>query len=179
MLCEKCKKNEAVVFYKETVNGKTKSMALCEKCAREAEDAGEIKGMSGGFFEDTFAGVNSIFGSLFGLPQYHQKAIGETKKSTLCGATFDDLVREGKAGCPECYKTFSDELSGTIAKIHGTTSHTGNAPARFRAGREKKRQIASLEAELKEAVASEEYEKAAELRDRLKELKSDAEKDGE
>ena len=44
MLCEKCNKNEAVVYYKETVNGKTTSLSLCRKCAvrLNEEKAGRI-----------------------------------------------------------------------------------------------------------------------------------------
>ncbi len=181
MLCEKCGKNQAVVFYRESVNGKEKSLSLCEHCAAEAERSGEIEKLdfSQGFWSDPFKDMNSIFGTLFGVPQYQKKQLGEAKKCPLCGATFQDLVSEGKAGCPECYKTFADELSGTIGRIHGATSHTGSAPGKFRAGRERRREISSLEHELKSAVSDENYERAAEIRDRLRELRGESGKDGE
>ena len=51
--------------------------------------------------------------------------------------------------------------------------HTGAAPAKYMEGREKKKQIEAVEKELHDAVAAEEYEKAATLRDKLRELKSD------
>lgn len=171
MLCEKCKKNEAVVFYKEIVNGQKRSFSLCEKCAAEMESTGGIHKMNDTIWSEPFGDVSSIFGSLFGLPKYQPRAVSEVKKCTLCGAAFSDLVSEGKAGCPECYRVFAEELSPTVTRIHGAAVHTGGAPERHRAGRERKAQIASLEADLKTAIAAEEYENAACIRDKLKELR--------
>lgn len=177
MLCERCKKNDAVLFYKESVNGKEKSLALCEKCAAEAEKKGEIGNISFSdpFFSHSADSIDKLFGSLFGLPQYKQKTLSASKKCSLCGATFADLVSEGKAGCPECYKVFADELADTINNIHGTTVHNGNAPSRFRHDREKKKKIKNLQDELKKAVHEEQYERAAEIRDELKALKNEEE----
>lgn len=179
MLCDKCKKKDATFFYNESVNGQKKSLALCSDCASEAEKSGEIGALDfpKKTYFDPFEDMNSIFGSLFGTPQYQKKSIGEVKRCTLCGAEFRELVAEGKVGCPECYKVFADELSHTIAKIHGTTAHNGSSPARFEEGRERKLKIKTLEAELKKAVAEEEYERAAQLRDELRALKE--EKEGE
>lgn len=179
MLCERCKKNNAAVFYKESINGREKSLALCEKCAAEAESKGEIEKISLGdpFFSEQIGSIDKLFGSLFGLPKYKQTTLPDSKKCTLCGATFADLVSEGKAGCPECYKVFADELADTINRIHGTTVHNGNAPSRFRYDREKKKKIESLEDELKKALKEERYERAAEIRDELKILRKEEEGD--
>ena len=35
MKCEKCGKNEATMYYKETVNGVTREMHLCPECAQK------------------------------------------------------------------------------------------------------------------------------------------------
>ena len=175
MLCEKCKKNEATVFYRESVNGKERSLALCPECAKEAKNKGEIEDVfehesffGSGFFDDTFAGADKLFGSLFGMRELPGRTKEKVKKCPLCGSTFSDLVNTGKAGCPECYVTFAEELSPTISRIHGTTSHVGGAPADYKKDREKKEKIRTLEAELKAAVKNEEYERAAKLRDELR-----------
>lgn len=175
MICDKCKKNEAVVFYNESVNGQKKSLALCADCAAEAEKSGEIStfDIHKKMLYDPFEDMNSIFGSLFGIPQYTKKALSEAKRCNLCGAEFSDLVADGKVGCPECYKVFADELRGTIAKIHGTTSHSGVSPSRFEKGKERKKKIEALEAELKKAISEEEYERAATLRDEIRALKEE------
>ena len=175
MLCEKCKKNEATVFYRESVNGKEKSLSLCAKCAEEAKKKGELEDVFGnngflnaGFFDDTFSGADKLFGSLFGMRELPGRTRDKVRKCSLCGSTFSDLVSSGKAGCPECYRTFAEELKPTISRIHGVTSHVGGAPAAYRKDREKKEKIRNLEAELKAAVRDEEYEKAAKLRDELR-----------
>ena len=41
MLCEKCSKNEATVFYREIVNGKEKKYSLCSDCAAKLEKEGK------------------------------------------------------------------------------------------------------------------------------------------
>lgn len=177
MLCEKCNKNPATVMYKENINGHVKSFALCAKCASELTEMpgyGKSVYSQGDSLGDVFENVNSLFGSLFGLPaQQVRRQTGEEKKCTLCGAAFAELVKEGKVGCPECYKVFAEELAPTISRIHGTGVHMGTAPERYKEGRERKERIAELESKLKRAVEAEEYEEAAKLRDELRKLKSE------
>lgn len=175
MLCEKCNKNEATVFYRENVNGHKKSYALCKECAEACEAAGEIGklGFEEDFWSSHYSGMDSIFKGLFGQTPYLKKSPAQAKKCSLCGAVFSELVSDGKVGCPECYKTFADELASTISRIHGSCTHIGDSPEKYKAGREKKERIASLEKRLKEALETEEYEKAAELRDELRAVKSE------
>ena len=164
-------------MYKENINGHVKSFALCAKCASELTEMpgyGKSVYSQGDSLGDVFENVNSLFGSLFGLPaQQVRRQTGEEKKCTLCGAAFAELVKEGKVGCPECYKVFAEELAPTISRIHGTGVHIGTAPERYKEGRERKERIAELESKLKRAVEAEEYEEAAKLRDELRKLKSE------
>ena len=160
-------------MYKENINGHVKSFALCSKCASELTEVSGI-GKSAYNTGDVFDNMNSIFGSLFGLPAHQiRRQTEDEKKCNLCGSTFAELVKEGKAGCPECYKVFADELAPTISRIHGTGVHKGTAPERYKEGRERKEKIAELEMKLKKAVEAEEYEEAAKLRDELRKLKSE------
>ncbi len=168
MLCEKCGKNEATVMYKESVNGKTSSYALCSECASRLGILGTTKKVG----VDPFENMSSLFGTLFGISPYKSHTSVEEKKCGLCGATFRELAADGMVGCPNCYREFADELSETIAKIHGCSHHTGGAPSEFAAHRERKRELEETERLLREAVAAEEYEKAATLRDKLRELKN-------
>lgn len=169
MLCERCKKQEATIHYKENINGKRNSYALCAECAAELGAFDSTKKL----INDPFENMNSLFGTLFGISPYKEIMGTEEKRCDLCGATFRELAAEGKAGCPRCYSIFSDELAPTIAKIHGRTVHTGSAPAEFKAEHEKEKLIKSVANELRDAVAAEEYEKAATLRDRLRELRGE------
>jgi len=174
MLCEKCGKKEATFYYKENVNGTEKSYTLCADCAAELQKNGTLSGVSSS--GDPFGQLHKLFtedklfGSLFnvGLMQPESR---ETQKCPLCGSTFAVLAKNGKAGCPGCYEAFETELMPSIRRIHGRSMHTGKTPARFRAKNERKQKIAAMEKELKDAVGSENYERAAELRDQLRSLR--------
>ncbi len=173
MLCEKCGQKEATCYYKENVNGNVKTYHLCRDCAADMQKSGEI----GTFFgEDPFGKMmglfsgDDFFGSLLGAPQQLTER-AKPKACPLCGGTFQDMVKAGKAGCPSCYEAFADELAPSIRRIHGRGSHTGKAPARFQAENEKKQRITQLEADLKAAIQAEEYEMAAQIRDELKALR--------
>lgn len=166
MKCTKCNKKEATVFYREIVNGKETSWALCPDCAAEKEkESGKAVFPE---IPDIFAG--GLLGSLFSVAP---KKSREEKKCTLCGATFRQLCEEGKAGCPACYSVFREEFTPTLTRLHGTATHRGRVPHMLRAKKTKEEKIASLEKELKEAIANEKYEDAAVLRDKLRDMRAE------
>ncbi len=171
MLCEKCKKNNATVFLKENINGKETKYALCAECMDKLEAEGKLSlfGDFPSFFESP---MDNIFGALF-APSFANPTKSERKKCTLCGSTFDDLRAGGKVGCAKCYEIFSEELAPTVARIHGNSKHTGCAPSKFKAKLDRKKQIASLEREMKEAIKEQNFERAAELRDEIKAIREE------
>lgn len=180
MLCEKCKKRTATVFYNENINGKTKSYSLCGECAAKLREKGDIQDITSmiGSFADPFSELHdNLFGGFFGMPTL--LSVPAEKKCPTCGSTYADIARNGKVGCPDCYSTFSDELSRTIASVHGTTSHTGAIPARHRAKQERREQLKALRKSLQEAIDKEDFERAATLRDEIRKIESQNEKDGE
>jgi protein arginine kinase activator len=102
--------------------------------------------------------------------------------------TYNEFLKYGTFGCPECYKTFNFLLDGYLKKIQGNCEHTGKQPVHSKetvhipnissaieAGEENENEIAftvdanstleELRAALKRAVAKEEYEEAARIRD--------------
>ncbi len=175
MLCDKCKKNAAQVYYTENINGKETKYALCHDCAAEMKKSGELGiGLPSIFGGGIFGGdMGSLIGSIL-APQKTARA-EDSKKCDLCGMTFADLKKEGKAGCPRCYDTFGDELERTVAGIHGGTKHTGKVPAKYKAKIADAEKIASLRAKINEAVAAEDYETAAKLRDEIRAIEGKGE----
>ena len=173
MLCERCKKNEATYYYHENVNGVEKTYHLCRDCKEEMEKKGELgdvdlnmNSLFDSFFADPFKGT--LFGSLF-APARNQ--IQSVEKKCSCGMTLRELSSGGMVGCPACYETFARELAGTVQGIHGRNTHNGRGPAKFREKLGVKQKIEALEKERLEAVKSENYERAAEIRDELKKLR--------
>ena len=160
MLCQNCKTNAATVFYKETVNGRTTEYTLCPACAAKLK----LNTPFGGSAEDD--PLTSLFAGMLG----HSRAVREEKRCPVCGAGFKELAARGKMGCPACYEAFADELAPTIRQLHGSVSSRGRAPRRFGEKRQREQELLRLRGELKAAIDTPEFEKAAELRDRIRAL---------
>jgi protein arginine kinase activator len=95
----------------------------------------------------------------------------------MCGNSFRDIAESGRFGCAECYETFYDKVLPSIERIHGQTKHVGK-----RANKENKdthyiTDTEDLKQQLDKAVEEQNYELAAELRDKIKEKVN--KKDGE
>lgn len=184
MLCEKCKKNEATFYYHENVNGAEKTYRLCADCAAELEKSGEIETLStdklfDSFFEEfenPFKSMNKMLSGFFGESGgllSSSRHTTEEKKCKTCGMTLREFAESGMAGCPDCYAAFAKELEPTISRVQGKRAHIGRAPSGMREKIEQKHRIDELEAERKEAVKNENYERAAEIRDELRRLRGE------
>lgn len=172
MQCERCNKKKATVFYRENIGGRVKALRLCGDCADLLEQAGELEDMS-----TSLTGVLSpLFfvdeGALF-LPLHAPSpARGTARKCPSCGVSFSELSGSGKAGCGTCYAVFSEELAETLHSLHGRAEHRGRVTAGHRARQELSERLAGLRQQLKEAVAAEEFERAAGLRDEIRALEA-------
>ena len=82
-----------------------------------------------------------------------------------CGTRESELTKTGKVGCAQCYKTFEDILRPYVRRIHGSAVHAGRKPSQ-------NRELDDLRSALQKAVAAQEFEKAAQLRDRIKEMEN-------
>ena len=177
MLCTKCGKNNAEIYYKQTINGHTEEYALCSECAEKLKKEGKIGYMSPLTFKGFGDfGYGGLFGdNLFGLPVVKKTGKAATvKKCTLCSSTFDDIARRGRAGCAECYKVFGDELTPSIEKIHGKGVYAGKKPSKINLKRDGKAdELMQLKAELEAAIKAQEFENAAVLRDKIRGLEND------
>lgn len=163
MLCDVCRQAEATVHLTQIVNGEKRESHLCAACAREESDAG--------WLEPVFS-FNKLLGGL--LDPEGSPALGTAPRPRMrcpnCGLTFADFKRLGHLGCSVCYETFDQQLEPVLRRIHGGTTHTGKVPARAGHALRRRREMDRLRQELHAAVAKEEYERAAELRDRLRAL---------
>ena len=159
MLCQKCHKTNATVHIKQIINGESSERLLCQECAEKEKltpfFTGGADSLFSGFFSDSILG-----GGLH----------TEKKVCPLCRSTKSDLARTGRAGCAECYNVFADELARIIYGIHGNAIHSGSAPGKRIEELTKRDEIDALKKEQEEAVLSENYEKAAEIRDKIKAL---------
>ena len=161
MLCTICKEKPATVHLTQIVGDKMQKLDLCEDCAK-------TKGIN----DPTSFGLADL-DLLLGLgasQQLEQAAGGVELKCPRCGFTQADFKKSGRLGCPECYVTFAEGLRGLLKSMHKGTRHTGKAPEALRATRENADLLKLLDEKLKQAVKHENYERAAQLRDEIKQL---------
>lgn len=158
MLCQKCGKNQATTHFKRTLNGETSEWHLCPSCAAE-------EGL-----DSMFSGLDlgNFWGSLFAEPA--ARAIPDTVRCEGCGHSFREIAQTGQAGCPACYTAFYDRLLPSIQRIHGKTRHVGKAPAGAGEPARREQELEQLRRQLTAAIAKQEYEECARLRDRIREL---------
>jgi protein arginine kinase activator len=161
MLCTICKEKPATVHLTQIVGDKMQKLDLCEECAK-------TKGIN----DPTSFGLADL-DLVLGLgasQQLEQAAGGVELKCPRCGFTQADFKKSGRLGCPECYVTFAEGLSGLLKSMHKGTRHVGKAPEALRATRENADRLKTLTEKLKKAVKEENYEQAAQLRDQIKQM---------
>jgi len=155
-----CQTQEATIFYKEMINNKYMEMHLCEKCAYDQQ----IKKLQ---FPVAITNLLSALAELSAeaLPK---EVIEE--RCPGCGSTYSDFRERGKLGCGQCYQSFSEPLCDILRKIHGNIQHIGKSPVLISKEISKTKEIEALRQALNEAVKRENYEEAAKLRDKIREL---------
>ena len=169
MLCELCKKNEAIVHLTEIINDQTTELHICQECAN-------AKGTQ---MQQNF-GITDFLSGLVDLPSGVNKNKERISlKCESCGMTYANFKKLGRFGCENCYEFFKRALGPLLKKIHGTTRHSGKEPKEITApskGAGKKLVKAKTETEklnelkrrLDRAIKQEEFEEAAILRDKIR-----------
>jgi protein arginine kinase activator len=161
MSCDQCREREAVIHLTQIVNEQVTTLHLCEKCAAEkgVENPGATKTPLGSFL----AAMGKV------AEQTPASKVGDV--CSRCGGTFQDFRETGRLGCPDCYRAFEAPLRDLLRRLHGSTHHLGERYAeREPAAAVVGERAAALREQLRLAVETENFELAAELRDRLRVL---------
>src|SRR6202012_5500002 len=86
----------------------------------------------------------------------------------VCQITFLEFRNSGRLGCPSDYEGFREELRPLLENTRGETRLPGKVPRRAPRNPQQQTTLIQLRNELKRAVAAEDYEAAARLRDKIK-----------
>jgi protein arginine kinase activator len=161
MSCDQCREREAVIHLTQIVNEQVTTLHLCERCAAEKgveSPSGVVKTPLGSFL----AAMGKNLPETVAAPRS-----GET--CGRCGGSLQDFRETGRLGCPECYRSFEVPLRDLLRRLHGSTHHVGERYAEHGAVPADGRvESAELREQLRLAVETENFELAAELRDRLR-----------
>jgi protein arginine kinase activator len=157
MLCDVCKCNDATVFLTQILEGKMQKVNLCDACSKEKG----VQDPTGFALADLLLGI--------GAAEEIEKG-ASTQKCPICGYTQADFKKTGRLGCSSCYQTFLEGLNTLLKAMHKGTEHVGKLPQHAHRSMELSDRMKSLTADLEKAVAEENYETAASLRDQIKQL---------
>jgi len=161
MHCDVCSKKKATVHLTEIVDEQISEMHLCEGCARDK--SAQMEQQFG--LADLLAGLSD-----FGKQSKDVEAKVKIRCSN-CGLSYEDFRKFGRLGCGECYDAFKTHLSALLKKIHGSNQHLGKMPIAL--SKEEKKEIEDIKGmknQLLKAIQLEKFEKAAELRDKIREI---------
>lgn len=167
MICEKCKEKQATIHYAEIKNGKKRVINLCEECANK--ENGININMD---FEMPFS-MKDIFSSIMEMGVNKEISKAEAIVCSECNSSYNRFKDKGRLGCHKCYDEFQNQLIPLIKRIQGSTEHLGKVPKRVGGPLKIKSEIKRLRIELNKYVANEEFEKAATLRDKIKDLEKE------
>ena len=156
--CDKCAK-PATVHLTEIVDGQKIEKHLCEDCA-----------VSEGITIKANIPISQLLEEFILQSGESDEGTGQLK-CEVCGFTLSDFRRKGLLGCPNDYDAFGAALEGVISRAQeGAARHVGKVPARAGSDTRRQTELLRLRGELKDAVDAEDYERAAGLRDRIREM---------
>jgi protein arginine kinase activator len=157
--CDKCDQPASVHLTDISDTGEKTVKHLCDECA--ASEGIQVKPLNvpiGQLLEDF------VLGTREGEP-------APEITCDVCGLTFAEFNVEGRLGCPNDYDAFSQALEPMLQAAHsGAIGHIGKVPHRAGGDQQKQTAVLRLRAELKRVIATEDYERAAALRDQIREL---------
>ncbi|MCC6774097.1 MAG: UvrB/UvrC motif-containing protein [Gemmatimonadaceae bacterium] len=161
MLCEACRELDASVHLTQAVEGEVRQRHLCAKCAAEQ-----------GIETTVTAPPKNVLGEFLQAVQQQAGATAsDSTRCTYCAMTLRDFRSTGRLGCSRCYATFEPSLRELLRRVQGSAKHVGRryVPPEPEV-LERATTIGELRDRLRRAVENEDFEVAATLRDKIRDV---------
>lgn len=159
--CDICGKSEATLRVRRVSKAGRADIEICAECAK-ARGLAEARKID--------ASVPEILADIAQSVDQGDEAL----VCSGCGMSFAEFKRKGRLGCACCYRAFDKELRPLVRRLQGAVSHVGRTAKTGRRRARNRMTLVRLRAELKAAIAAEDYEQAARLRDELGKAESNA-----
>lgn len=168
--CQKCNEKPANVKFTKIENGKVIEFQLCQDCAEEISLFKHKK-----IDEDVKIALSNILSGLLNIQKKEEEpsSVPPKYKELICkncGLPYESFHKTFLLGCSECYESFNDNLIPIIRKIHGSIENKGKVPSGQKRFLEISKKINDLRQQLDDAIEMEDYEIAAGIRDKIREL---------
>ena len=168
MLCEECNEREATYTVSVMMGDETTTRHLCAECMSRMNAniaAGNIKTL-----------LSSILSAITGSPAENEATPEDNSTACeRCGTTLSQFRKSGRLGCPGCYQAFREQLQPMLLQIHGRVQHAGRRPLPSEEEQQVRSRHDELTQQLAQAVAMEDFETAAVLRDQLRAMNASEE----
>lgn len=162
--CQKCSK-PATYHITDIEKGKPREHHFCDEHARQhinpPEDATSLPM---GDLAEQLSKESSIA---------REPSAIDKQACPVCQITFLEFRNSGRLGCPHDYEVFRNELMPLMENIHDETHHCGKVPRRAPRNSQKQTELIELRNKLKRAIAAEDYETAAQIRDQIKDIEQE------
>ena len=161
MKCENCGKNEVTFVYQSNINGQVTEKHLCSECAEKLgytqKVASHSQRMMQNFFGNSFFGDSSFDDFFSPMPSLFGRM------NRLLENPFDDFFDAMPALSP----AVSNQETAQEEKKDDLVGKEEQGRFAYM------RQMNALKLEMKKAVHQEDFEKAAELRDKIRALEAE------
>lgn len=167
-LCEECGVNEACYTISVMMGGQITQRHLCADCMAKMNmnlAAGNVKHL-----------LSAIMSALTGAVEESAAPAVSPEEDVACercGTTLSQFTKSGKLGCPTCYTSFREQLTPMLQQIHGRVQHAGRKPLNTESAQRRRSMYEQLTRHLEAAVAVEDFETAAVIRDQLRRLNTE------
>ena len=158
MKCQRCPKTATLHITEVLGEDRYEEVHLCEDCAKKY------------LVEPPKIGGSSKSGSTEDASEEAEPQVGLTCEA--CGISYVEFRNHGRFGCAHDYDAFKAELLPLLDSIHGDVKHLGKTPRRLPRTQSAQVELTTLRRRLQQLVTEENYEEAARVRDRIKELEN-------
>ena len=175
MMCDDCGVRPANFLLKAVTDGGVHEKNLCPVCMAKYKH--RIPGLD-------FSNLAGILSGILGSGKEKDKEENDIPSEfdglvcPECGMQYADFRKGGRLGCASCYKAFREPLDSLLLKVHGNLQHAGRMPGGLKNDASIRFTIEKLKQELVKAIAAEEYEQAAQIRDKVRSLNAKLEEAG-
>lgn len=157
MICDACNKNEATVRLVAVIDGVKTERHLCTDCVEKQKQRMRAEGMQS-MLSAIISGARRASSQRSNL------------RCSYCGLSYDEFRKTSRLGCAQCYQDFRTQLKPVLQRLHGATQHVGRVPEQVDEALKRSNQIDRLRREMEIAVACEDFENAAQIRDELRQM---------
>ena len=164
MTCDACQKNEATVKLVAIIDGVKTERHLCASCMEKQKRQLRSEGMQ--------SMLSAIISSA------RKTANQPSLRCSNCGLSYDEFRKTSRLGCAQCYDDFKVQLKPLLHRLHGSTQHVGRVPELVDEELKTSTKLDQLRREMEIAIACEDFEQAAILRDALRGLTAETEESG-